>query len=395
MVKLKHKEKYISQTIIFDNLKNDFDTKINNETTLLNVIFNFLDQKVSHLQISNLQKENKNEKEKNIILNLSNFNNVKKLVITNKFSHFNKNFKPILLSVISTSITKLVIISNIANPITYIQNIPSALICLTCSNNNIKTIDYLPQSLKLLDFSNCNLDINKIALNMPKPTNLDILKINSNTSHFEIEKVIPLLSENLKIFECKDNQLSKLASIFNFVPNLEILKCSSNILSDSTFINLPSKLLILNCSKNLIVSLNNLPTQLEILDCSYNKIKCLDYLPSSIIKLNCSYNPIIQLDNLPNSLKHLIVISNPITQLENLPLGITNLKIACCKNFNNKISNPPTMLEKVIIINNKKTFLDNNFVNLINLPKIKSLVVNRHFSCESHLNKHNTYNLIK
>lgn len=354
MVKTKYITQYVELTHPLDNL----NLLVKNETTKLVVNLNY------------------EEEEK--ILDLLNFDNLKKLVIFDKFNQniktlygwVEKNIKHNLilnsLSVISDSIIK---INCMSSYISYITNLPNTLTHLRCSNNYIIQINYLPPTLKVLELSKCNLANNKVKLNNFYLPELEVLKINSNEIKTGIEEFIPQ-SNKLKIFECANNKLLKLELISTYAENLQILKCGSNQLTKLD--NLPHGLKILDCSHNLITHLDNLPTEIEILDCSYNKLEKLDYLPSSIIKLNCSYNALVNLDNLPNSIKSLIIISNDITQVNNLPSNITNLKIAKCNKFINKICNPSINLEKVIIINNnnKEILISNNFDNLIGLQKI-------------------------
>ena len=292
------KTKYITQSIELTHPLDNLNLLVKNETTEL---------------IINLNYE---EVEK--VLDLSNFNNLIKLIIIDKFYQMPKTLydwigKPILslnsLSVISSSIVK---INCMSSNISYITNLPTTLTHLRCSNNNIIEINCLPLTLKVLELSGCNLADNKVKLNNFYLPELEVLKINSNKINKGIEEFIPQ-SNNLKIFECVNNKLFELDLISTYTENLQILKCSSNQLTELN--NLPSGLKILDCSHNLITQLDNLPTQIEILDCSYNKITKLEYLPSSIIKLNCSYNLLVNLDNLPNSIKFLIIISNDIKEL--------------------------------------------------------------------------------
>jgi hypothetical protein len=380
------KKKYITQIIELIHPLDNLDWVIKDETTELIVNFNF--------------KENEKT------LDLTKFNNLKKLVIIDKFNKKQKtlcdwigniikdkkNNLPLnLLNIISSSIIKL---NCISSNISYIQNLPTTLTHLRCSSNNIMEIKYLPPTLEVLELSNCKLSNSNIRLNHFYLPKLEILKINSNNLCLSIRDFISPL-DNLKIFECKNNKFDKFSNfelLEELVPNLEILKCSKNQLDNCSFTNLPSGLKILDCSYNLIENLDNLPILIEILDCSHNLIMNLDYLPSSIIRLNCSHNQIIQLDNLPNTIEYLIIISNPIIQLENLPSSIINLKIINCDKFINKIINPPQILEKITIINNnKETLNDYNFINLTNLPKIKSIIVKDYLSKEGIM----TSNLIK
>lgn len=363
MVKVKNK--YITQEIELTHPLDNLNLMVKNETTELIVKLNY------------------EEQEK--LLDLTNFNNLIKLVIVDVF---NKNRKSLYdwvgknindyknsLNVISSSIKKVYCISS---NISYIECLPTSLTCLRCSSNNIMGIKHLPSTLEILELSNCKLDKNNINLYQFYLPNLQILKINSNKLCLDVEKFIPCL-DNLKIFEVSNNKFTNINILCEIMPNLEILKCSNNQLTDDSFINLPPGLKILDCSHNLIKRLENLPTGIEILDCSYNELEGLDYLPSSVVKLNCSHNQITQLDNLPSTMKYLIICANPITELENLPSTITHFKMFGCNNFKNEILNPPKMLEKVIIINNNTKILNGyNFDNLANLPNVKSVIVKRH-----------------
>lgn len=349
---------YITQSIELSHHLDNLNLLVKNEATELIVNLNY------------------EEKEK--VLYLTNFNNLKKLVIkkilygfiTKKKIYIQYNLELNTLNVISSSIIK---INCTCSNISYITNLPTTLTHLRCSNNNILCIKYLPPTLKVLELSNCNLANNKIKLNVFYLPELEVLKINSNKIQSNIEKFIPQ-TNNLKTFECKNNKLSKLELTTINTENLEILKCSSNqlVLLD----NLPEKIKILDCSHNLITYLHNLPHEIEILDCSNNKLVELDYLPSSIIKINCSYNQLIKLDNLPNSIETLILNCNPIIELENLPQSIKNLIFNGGDKFKNNILNPPLNLEKVIILNNNQQ-TEFDYSNIIMTPKIKILLVSQ------------------
>lgn len=307
MVKVKNV--YVTQEI---ELTHPLDNlMIKNETTKLVVKLNY------------------EEQEK--LLDLTNFDNLIKLVILDVFNKKslydwvgkNINDNQNSLNIISSSIKKVYCFGS---NISYIECLPTSLTHLRCSSNDVKEIKYLPTTLEILELSNCGIGKNNIILNSFYLPNLQILKINSNDLSLDIEKFIPHLN-NLKIFEVSNNKFTNINTLCELIPDLEILKCSGNQLTDDSFINLPHGLKILDCSHNRIKSLKNLPTVIEILDCSYNELKGLDYLPSSIVKLNCSYNQIIQLNNLPCLIEHLTTISNPIIKLENLPSSIKYLKI--------------------------------------------------------------------
>ena len=386
MVKVKVKNKYITQEIELTHPLDNLNLMVKDETTELIV-------KLNYEELPGNYEVNSGAPEKNFhsflgrqekLLDLTNFDNLTKLVIVDIF---NKNKKTLydwvgkvcsgsnLLNIISSSIKKVYCIGS---NISYIECLPTSLTHLRCSSNNIMGIKYLPSTLEILELSNCGLGKNNISLYQFYLPNLKILNINSNNLCLDVDKFISPL-DTLKILKLSNNKFTNINILYELMPNLEILKCSNNQLTENSFVNLPPGLKILDCSHNHIKSLENLPTGIEILDCSYNELESLDYLLSSIVRLNCSHNQITQIYNLPCLMEYLTISSNPIVELENLPSSITYLKICGCNKFKNKISNPPKMLEKVIIINNNTETLNGyNFANLANLPKIKSVIVKRH-----------------
>jgi len=144
MVKTKYDTHSIELTHPLDNL----NFLVKNETTKL----------IINLNYEEIAK----------VLDLSNFNNLIKLIIVDKFNRRNadtiKNFYDWVgklqknkdnlilnsLSVISSSILKI----NCTNlNISQITNLPITLTHLRCSNNNINKINYLPPTLKILEIS--------------------------------------------------------------------------------------------------------------------------------------------------------------------------------------------------------------------------------------------------
>lgn len=373
------KSKYITQTIELTNPLDDLNLLIDDKTTELTVNFNYEDKKKA--------------------LNLSNFNNLKKLTVINKIYLEQKKINyakkidisssEIELEISSSSITK---INCVGSNINCINFLPANLTHLKCSDNNIQIIKNLPKTLKVLDLSNCNLEKNEIDLCQFSLCNLEVLKLNRNSLCDFLKQNIHILYNKLKVFECVNNNLCDLDTVMSFMKNLEVLNCKNNLLNELN--NLPPGLKILNCSHNLIINLDNLPFELEILDCSFNKLVNLDYLPSGIIKLNCSHNDLVCLDNLPNTIKHLIIISTKITQIENLPLELTNLKVIRCENFKNKVENLPKSLENVIMLYNSDYFYEHDlkkkhYYYLKKLPNIKSAIVSVQYP------RKKTINLIK
>jgi Leucine-rich repeat (LRR) protein len=75
-------------------------------------------------------------------------------------------------------------------------------------------------------------------------------------------------------------------------------------------INKYTNLIKLDCSSNLLTSLDNLPHNLQYLNCCNNQLTSLDNLPYNLQKLYCSYNKLTNLDNLPIKLQYLFNYGN-------------------------------------------------------------------------------------
>jgi Leucine-rich repeat (LRR) protein len=90
---------------------------------------------------------------------------------------------------------------------------------------------------------------------------------------------IPILSNTILKLSCRQNGLKSLPDV------------------------LPTKLKILDCSKNLLTSLPVLPKKLRGLDCSGNNIATLPNLPPDMITLNCEFNKLTTLPSPPPNIK--------------------------------------------------------------------------------------------
>jgi len=137
-----------------------------------------------------------------------------------------------------------------------------------CSDNKLKSLPALPQSLEVLHCSG-----NKL-------TSLSDLPQNLKQVYFTKNKLssLPTLPQTLEKLYCSSNQLISL-------PNLTRLK----------------NLKVLECCNNQLSSLPSLPQNLETLFCFNNKLTYLPTLPEKIVFV-CWNNPIWDiLDNDNNS----------------------------------------------------------------------------------------------
>jgi len=150
---------------------------------------------------------------------------------------------------------------------------------LYCSDNKLKSLPILPQSLEILYCSG-----------------------NKFTS-------LHSLPQNLKQVYFTNNELSSLPTL---PQSLEKLYCSSNKLSSLP--TLPQNLKLLECCNNQLSTLPNLPQGLETLFCFDNQITYLPILPEKIVFIYWN-NPIYNiLDNDNNSLmkvkKNIQILNN-------------------------------------------------------------------------------------
>jgi hypothetical protein len=227
---------------------------------------------------------------------------------------------------------------------------PPNINTLDCSNNNITSLDNLPEKLEYLDCSYNNI------------TSLDNLStlleklICSNNKICFLDK----LPENLDYLDCTDNNIVELN---NLPLGLTKLICKNNKIR--CLKNLPHNLRHLDCTNNDIIELDNLPVGLIELICDKNKINSLNNLPHNLLILSCSNNPIKDLSNLPVDLKYLSVCENNIVEdIDNLPLGLEHLIIQ--SNANLKYVSVPKTIKILYCSENyslKKLVFDKKCLN--------------------------------
>lgn len=152
----------------------------------------------------------------------------------------------------------------------------------------------------------------------------------ANFAKFLIEKYPSCMNGNQMDITCPEILNEKSLSLnalqigsidgINYFSNLESLELVENNVSQLP--NLPSKLMILDCSMNQLKSLPKLPSALEELSCAVNQLTSLPLLPASLKILYCNFNQITVLPTLPITLEYLACGSNSITCLPELPSSI-------------------------------------------------------------------------
>lgn len=142
---------------------------------------------------------------------------------------------------------------------------------------------------------------------------------NENTGQIRFNEIIENLTKPIKnIFITEplngDIDLSEsLKELGAGIPD-EISFHAGNI---TNLYNIPEGILKLNCSKNLLISLDRIPTSMQELTISSNYIKDIELTSLSNLEiLNVADNQIQELNNLPDKLKVLICNNNKIDQLK-------------------------------------------------------------------------------
>ena len=184
-------------------------------------------------------------------------------------------------------------------------------------NKDIKFINY-PKSVEYIYSYSCYLDlrnlpqnVNKIDVYSPKYINNDFLNLPSGLIYLKCSSQEITQLDNLppKLIElsCHCNKITQLD---NLPLSLVSLNCSYNKLT--TLDNLPESINILICSHNLLVKLDNLPNGLKYLDCSHNNIILLNCLPGSLTKIFAKSNNIESIERLPETLAIANFTFNPL-----------------------------------------------------------------------------------
>jgi Leucine-rich repeat (LRR) protein len=114
------------------------------------------------------------------------------------------------------------------------------------------------------------------------------------------------LPNSVEVLDCSLNRLTSLEYCPDFV---EVLDCSFNQLTSLKFC--PNSVEVLDCYNNQLTSLEYLPNSVEKLYCSGNQLTSLKHCSNSITELYCCSNQLTSLKYCPNSVKALWSWNNP------------------------------------------------------------------------------------
>lgn len=217
------------------------------------------------------------------------------------------------------------------NMITALPPLPVILDQLVCENNNLTSLPALPVTLQSLI---CRANLISTLPNLP--ASLGTLICDSN-----FIQTLPTLNSNLQYLDASSNLLTFLPTIptgmknlyfnKNTITELPVLPDSLEYLSfsknqvDSLPVTLPSQLLEITYSFNLIDTIYSLPQSLKLLYGDHNLVRNLPTLPDSLITLIVGSNNLTSLPALPSLLETLSTTTNTISALPVLPLTLKSL----------------------------------------------------------------------
>jgi len=175
---------------------------------------------------------------------------------------------------------------------------------LYCNNNLIDSLNvYSTSNLKNLQCKNNR--ISQLILNNDKLKSIDCSY--NNITEIDLSKVPNLLG--LVAMSCKLQQLD-----LSMLNNLSSVSVSNNNIHK---ISLPSSMVELLCSNNLLESLNLDNTKIEWLFCNNNNIDSLNTTKNSILtRLDCSHNNMSKLIMNNDRLYNLNCSNNNFTELD-------------------------------------------------------------------------------
>ena len=210
-----------------------------------------------------------------------------------------------------------------------------------CSNNNLSSLDYMPDPSTKSVLQTLNCSNNKLtSIDVQGYSNLTTLYCNNNQIAFSNPRSV--LPTSLTYLNCANNKITKLdfnngyySTYFDHLTNLD---CSNN-----------PYLTEISSSDGQLTTLNvSGCTSLTKIVCDANKISSLSSIPSSVKNLNLSSNQLTSLPSLPSGLETLSATSNKFTSFSlSNHSSIKLLQIGNNPNLTSLTINNNSKLEKV------------------------------------------------
>lgn len=237
------------------------------------------------------------------------------------------------------------------NQLSILPQLPKTLKYLTCSNNNLTNLPILPPAIvQLLCDQNPNLSClpflpNTIGFleldttvkcipNLPKQLLLDFKAYPPLCNAGNVNSC-PIVSDSAQFVVNKDGNLrialaTQIPSSFDHLlrmdtTSIEVRNLKELFIKDFEIKSLEglhyfTNLQSIDCSNNLLTSIDNLPNNIKILDCSNNKLTQIISLPKMISSLTCYGNPqLFCLPPIPFATTSINIDTNHIKCLPNRP----------------------------------------------------------------------------
>ena len=187
---------------------------------------------------------------------------------------------------------------------TYLNSLSEDILTLSIDSRRIKVLPDLTRFKNLKEFYCSD---NKLKSLPALPQSLEVLYCSYN----KLTSLPTTLPQGLEILYCSNNKLTSLPDFTRFI-NLKELYCSGN--QFNSLPTLPQKLEKMHCCDNKLTSLPTLPQNLKELYCFDNQLTYLPTLPEKIVFI-CWNNPIW--DILENDNSSLIKVKQNIKIVNN------------------------------------------------------------------------------
>lgn len=212
-------------------------------------------------------------------------------------------------------------------------NMELSRLSFNCQHRNYTSLDQIDWPVNGHDYDEFDCSYNELT----SLAGLSNYMPNLKTIFFDFNKISSFegLPQSLKYITCSrnlisnfddlpcntvklwihNNKLTSLEGLDSKAPNLRLLHCNGNQIT--SLHGLPMPIFNLDCDKNRITSFEGLTNEhlkLKTVSCNYNKIKNFKYLPKTVITLYCSNNQIASMEYLPPRVTYLIFGNNPVAQ---------------------------------------------------------------------------------
>jgi len=244
---------------------------------------------------------------------------------------------------------------------------PSGVITLICSQNNLTELPELAIILKVLETLECSNNNLKYLPKLPE----SLKKLICSYNNFKILKQFVVKETDSKITDIGNN-ISPNSAVVSLVKYTYALLCNSiifkgpkpgpNINNRIEYLEplqLPNGLKLFECNNSFLSEVPDFPDTLETLCISENNISELPAFPKSLTKLYAFNNNISELPQIHKQIKKLYIHNNPIKYISADNYNIMRTLYMC----NNSLV-PDINISNTLFYNNSNSKNYNEFFNV-------------------------------